>query len=75
MAKNNEGIFGAVLAGALIGAAAVFFSDEKNRETVRRKINDMKEKGEEKVEDLREKGLETVSKELDKAHTRVRKMI
>ena len=84
MGMGSMNLFGAVLAGALVGAAALFFSDEKNRKNVAKafenmreqsmdKVADLKEKGMEKADELKEKGLATVSSELNKAQQRVKK--
>lgn len=67
-------IFNAVIAGALIGAAAVFLSDRENRKKAMRMIDNLKEKTENKVSDLKEEGLKKVSDELSRTQKKIKKM-
>lgn len=89
MARNYErnyeggmGFFGALLVGALLGAAAVFFSDDRNKRRLKATIEDWKQKADdvrenvaEKAEDFRDEGLRRVSDELEKTQSKVDKRI
>ncbi len=77
---NGMGVFSAVLAGALLGAAAMFLSDERNRKKVAKSFDHLKEEGEERINDIeervngiKEKGLERVSGELSKAQDKIKR--
>lgn len=80
MAKKDNmssGMMGALL-GAAAGAAAVFFSNKDNRDMVRRKINVMKEEGQEKAKELKdevdeakEKGSKKLARNLRKTASKV----
>lgn len=52
---NGMGVFWAALTGLVVGAAAVFFSDERNRKRVKATVNDWKEKGADKIDEIQDK--------------------
>jgi gas vesicle protein len=72
--------FSTLLTGVIIGAAAVFLSDERNRRRIRATMDDWKEKAEQtkediadKAQDLKKEGLERVSDELSKTDAKVKR--
>jgi gas vesicle protein len=71
--NSTFGIFAGVLAGAIVGATALFLADEKNRKKIQKTAKDWKEKADDEIENLeskanklKKKGLERVTRELDK---------
>lgn len=72
------GPLGAALAGAVVGAAAVFLADEKNRKKLKNTFESVKKEGSDKIkslqqktDDLEEKGRKKLSKELEQAKKKV----
>ena len=60
MARNDEGnkSMMALLIGAAMGAAGLYLSDKKNRDKVKQRWDELKEKGAEKTDELKKKGSE-----------------
>lgn len=77
---DNGSSFGTLLMGVVIGAAAVFLSDERNRRRIKATMDDWKDKAErtrddieDKAHDLKQQGLEKVSDELSKTDSKVKR--
>lgn len=84
MSENKKtgigGLFTAGLFGALAGAAAMFFSQEKNRKTAKKLIDDAKVKSVEKLakaktelDKIKKTGAKKLVKKLDKAQKKLEK--
>jgi gas vesicle protein len=78
--KKGIGAFGAAVIGAVAGAAAVYFSDKKNRNKAKEKLEEIKSKTDEKInkakEELEQKkmeGKEKLAEGLDKAQQKIAK--
>lgn len=71
--ENIMSSFGALVMGAIIGAAAVFLTDQKNRKKINLALEDWQSRVEDKAEDIKQKGLDRVSEEISKAQTEVKK--
>ncbi len=69
----NKDSFKALVVGVALGAAAIFFSDERNRKKVNRTVKNWHDKAEDEIEDIKEKGLTKVNRELSKAKAEVEK--
>lgn len=66
--SSGMGVFWAALTGIVVGAAAVFFSDERNRRRVKATVNDWREKGADKIDDIQDK-IEQAKEDVgEKAH-------
>lgn len=56
MAKGKKSLasVGAVVAGVAVGAAATFLSNKKNRDLVKKKVDEVAREGEKRVEEAKE---------------------
>lgn len=78
--QNDRGssIFLSALIGGLAGALVVYLSDDKRRQKIKQKIDDLIEEGEMRGEELREnlddvvkKGKKNIAKKLKQAEARL----
>lgn len=81
MAHTNNGVsrggmsaFSAAVVGAAVGAVAVYLSSDKNRQTLQKKMSDIRHRGEDLLdkvkhtaEEVTSKGKTAVKRELKKA--------
>lgn len=66
-------VLGVAILSALAGAAAVFFSDKKNRERVKEKASKLIDDGKNTLEDAEETTRKKASKKLEEAKERIDK--
>lgn len=76
--KTGIGPLGAAALGAAIGAGAVILSDEKKREAIKKKVDDVVKRGEgmltdiqHKVDEARTSGRKKLATELEKAKRQI----
>lgn len=71
--SSGSNVIGVAILSALAGAAAVFFSDKKNREMVKDKASKLMEEGKNKLEDAEETTRKKASEKLEEAKERIDK--
>lgn len=77
--RKAMGIFGTLIAGALMGAAAIIFSDKDKRNKFKKTIQKFLEMGEKKIEQIKDKvkdfkheGTKRLEKELEKTKQKMK---
>lgn len=70
--KTDGKSVGAMILGAAVGAAAMFLSDEKNRDSIKKKYKEFNSKGGKAIEKTAKKA-DGIKKDIDKTVKKVQK--